>query len=660
MRNLLLGLGIAVVGGMAACGGDDTAPPIDENIPKAGSGGKGTGGTKSTGGTSDAGAGGEAPMADGPLVQITTPAAAPTPADAVLTAETVSVLCKVEKATATAPSVDAATVVLVMTDEMGEETEKEATSTGDPDEFGAEFVLTTVPTGQVTFTCSARDVEKNQGTNSIATFVDHGPTITVTTPTPDGAYPLKGGLAVEFEVTADPLTDDDPGAEVDTVSFKLDDREFEVEELSPGKFKTTLMLDDVETFPQAPSGAIGITATNKRDPEPVTKVMDYNILIDGTGPVITIKYPTPQKVVGGKVVMEFTVTDVGSGVSPESVNVTLYSGDEARRYNPNQGWKIVGQTYFFTFDTKEIEPHANVQTTINVRASDLVENQSASGQSVQIYLDNVPPKIDLDPRNIRTTKAGTCSRSFDPVGSKPLNDLAGQFGTPAVARMEWLRAFVLEQTNAGGQDIVYYAGTDQTQVRLYVQADPTNAATKLLVNKNPGTDNTCDDIGGIDAVESPPLFSRLHAMPKSSATNVWRELDPGVEPSEANICTLSDGSEPLHLCPANTSDLWYAPYNFPLNEPALYVVGQPGNDASCAGIDLGLLTANQPEGWVCVSARVVDNAGNVGIAPPLRVCVDDPATDPPPACRTSITTPPTCTDGCVPPARGGGVIIQGP
>ena len=90
-----------------------------------------------------------------------------------------------------------------------------------------------------------------------------------------------------------------------------------------------------------------------------------------------------------------------------------------------------------------------------------------------------------------------------------------------------------------------------------------------------------------------------------------------------DTCILSNASKPQGLCPAHTSDMWYSTYFTQIKEPMVYVVGTPNNDASCAGIDLAFLTQNQPEGWVCAAARVVDNAGNVGISPPIRICADD-------------------------------------
>src|SRR5262249_42976313 len=158
---------------------------------------------------------------------------------------------------------------------------------------------------------------------------------------------------------------------------------------------------------------ITIGATNKRTP-PVTSSYSYNVTIDGDGPLVSIDSPAPQKVVGGKVTLVFHVTDKGSGVDEKSVNVALYVGDKPRFYDPNNGWGQNGDTYTYTSDTKAIEPYAKVQTTINILASDKVGNPSATGQSLQLYFDNVPPDIDLDPQNIRIRNAnGDCSNSFD-------------------------------------------------------------------------------------------------------------------------------------------------------------------------------------------------------------------------------------------------------
>ena len=174
-------------------------------------------------------------------------------------------------------------------------------------------------------------------------------------------------------------------------------------------------------------------------------------------------------------------------------------------------------------------------------------------------------------------------------------------------RIGYFRAFVDEQTNAQtGQTLFYFSGTDQGSVRLYVQSNPENAVRKLLINKNPSDDDTCDDIGGIDDIQNAPQFSSLKPMATTSQLGAAaNKNDPDVLPLPDAECELTDGELP-QLCPNKTSDMRVAPINVHLKEPYVYVVGEPRNDDSCAGIDLAFITASQPEGWVCVAARVMD------------------------------------------------------
>ncbi len=645
------------------CGGDDKPRTFVDDPPSRG-GSRSTGGK---GGGNEAGeaVGGNDGETGGPVVTITSPAEAKSPDEGVVSSPTLRVLCTVKESSA---AVDAGSVTISATDSAGQVLEQKGSATGEEDEYEADIVLTTAPSGKLTLACAAQDRDGAKRTDTITTFLDRGPAITIISPEPDSAHPLKGGLDVTFTVAAVPLSDSDAGAEVSEVIFSLDGKECvvgadecQVEEVSPGKFHTVFALEDTNQFPVSPSGAIKISAANSRTPEPVVATESYNVLVDGLGPVINIESPPPQKVVGGKVALVFTVVDTGSGVDPETVNVALYPDGPPQLYDPNKGWSRDGNRFTFVFDTKEVEKAAKVQTTINVRASDRAGNPSGNGQSIQLYLDNVPPTIDLDPKNVRVRAGGSCSGSFDPVGPAALGDLDGQLGSPIVNPIAFFRAFVDEQTNSQeGQSLFYHAGTDQGQVRLYIQADPANQATKLLVNKNPNVDNTCDDIGGIDDLVGAPAFSTLKPMDAARPLGaVWNRIDPEIPPVVGDACTLSTGLEPPHLCPGTTSDMWYVPFFTAIKEPHVYVVGTPNpNDASCSGIDLAFLTTDQPDGWVCAAARVVDNAGNVGISPPLRLCVDKNDGSPP-ACRVSSTVPPSCTDGCTPPTRGGGILIPG-
>jgi len=666
MKNLVLAVGVlGLLGGFVGCGGDDTAPPIgDGGSRSAASGSSSRGGRSPSVGGADGGANDGGGESQGPSVEIISPTHVDQPSGGVLTGPSVEVLCLVKQSSEPGSSPpDPTTVHLELFDASGElVSEKDGTASDRPDQFAADFVLETVPSGRISFRCSASDKSQDALTtsDSVATFVDHGPTITVVTPEADSAHPLKGRLAIEFTVESAPLATGDDGSEVSSVSLSLDDKVVEINEKAgtPGTYQASVFLDDTETYPETPSGALLITATNKRSPEPVTSKVAYDILIDGEGPVITIESPEPQAVVGGNVKLEFTVSDAGSGVDPATVNVTLAPGDQPRFYNAAQGWTRTDKKYTLTFDTKAVEQFAKVQTTVNIRASDTVGNSSANGQSVQLYLDNVPPEVDLDPENIRTKSGTSCSGSYDPVGDASIDDLDGSLGRSAVSRIAFFRAFVYDHTNEiPNQTLFYHSHTDPTQVRLYVQAAPAAAAVKLLVNKNPAEDNTCDDIGAVDDLDFPPDFSALKPLPREGSP--WNRNDPGASPLTGNLCQLDEAPTPPKALCGDTSDMWFVPEHQAGKEPIVYVVGTPNpSDPSCAGIDLEFLGKGKPQGWVCMAARAVDNAGNIGISPPLRVCVDDLETDEQPECRIASTIPPTCTDGCIPPPRAGSRIIR--
>jgi len=429
MRNILLVVGVAgLVGFFSACGNKDHAAAIDpgnNTSGKASFGGRTSTGGKNAGGSinSPGGAGGADGGAgsqldnNGPVVKITSPADSATPDDGVLVDQVVHVVCTVLQSSAPdAAAVDAASITLSVNDASDKVVEeKNATATKNNNEYATDFVVTTIPSGAVSFTCSAKDKNQLMQADNVSTFVDHGPKITVVTPEEGSAHALTATLAVEFHVDAAPLAKGDSGSDVDQVTFSLDGKMIDVKEAAPGDFQTDIPINDTDQFPQTPSGAITITASNKRAPQPVTATKSYDVVIDGDGPVITIDAPPPQKVVGGKIRLEFTVTDKGSGVDPLSVNVKRFLDDNAQYYDPLGPWTRIGDKYTYTFDSKDIEGSAKVQTTINVRASDKVGNPSASGQSIQLYLDNVPPQIDLDPQNIRMVSGPACSGSFDPL-----------------------------------------------------------------------------------------------------------------------------------------------------------------------------------------------------------------------------------------------------
>ena len=176
-----------------------------------------------------------------------------------------------------------------------------------------------------------------------------------------------------------------------------------------------------------------------------------------------------------------------------------------------------------------------------------------------------------------------------------------------------------------------------------------NDPKPLLINSQTPGSGVCNDIvdSGING-ESIPLTA---LTPNS---NPWYTGDNATFPKAVN-CKYPPGAEPMSLCNGD-SDLWQIIGEFKGNakDPAIYAYS-PTNGSDCTGQAWGydlLLSATNTDGWVCIGGRAVDRVGNVGVSPPLRLClVGKP-------CSVSSIAPPSCTDGCTAPARGGGMVVE--
>jgi hypothetical protein len=110
-------------------------------------------------------------------------------------------------------------------------------------------------------------------------------------------------------------------------------------------------------------------------------------------------------------------------------------------------------------------------------------------------------------------------------------------------------------------------------------------------------------------------------------------------------------TQPNRLCTQEASDLTRViKYNATGTVPAIFAQDVTGaNTLTCTGAQwqVGVLPAVK-EGWLCLAVRAVDNAKNVGVSRPLRVCYDDenPANGEPncplpaPSCTRACTAPP--------------------
>lgn len=663
-----------------ACGGDDHPGNLPSGSGGTGaggsggiagaagstSGGGGSGGTSGDGGvTGGTGGTGAVNQPGSPKVTVTSPTAATNPSsDTVVVGDQVDVLCTAEKSPlATAKPVDPTTVkIAVLDSKQAVVAEFPGTATKNANEYTSSFVLTTLPNGPMSVRCTAADTSKpaKTGLHSISTFVDHGPDISVVTPLEGSSYPLAGAVPFEFKVTPAPLATGDTEAGVASVGLKVNGVTIPAtpDPLVTNGYKVAVDFNDKSLFPQTPAGSLPVVieGINNRTPAAAKRTKNYNFSVDGQGPVITIKSPKNQDIIGGKVTLSFSVVDPLSGVDQKTINVEL--NQAANYYTTGTAWTNNKDDYTFQFDSATVVG-SKVQMTVNITASDKAGNKSA-GASVLLYLDNEPPWVDLDPSNVRTRKkvgaAFQCSDSFDPLGTWAANDLQ------IVTGFKHFRALVFERTNyVSGQTVLYYATTDPKSVYLYLQPDaPT---IPLLINND--SDPECDALNTIVGGQTIPSLQLNPVTPAGNAR--YSSTDPSTAPTTAGadpVCAFGNDPVPTTTLCTNSSDMTVViKHTMSGTEPVVYGIGQmTGLECTGTGWELSsqLANATQKEGWFCLAAIGKDKVGNTQISPPLRICYDDPATTAHPACAVSSTTPPTCTDGCTAPPRFPATLFPAP
>jgi hypothetical protein len=650
-----------------ACGSsEDDPPPTDPSGGRAGDGndageggtsgsGGSNGGSGGSGGSTDPGGaggdGGRPPDGDplAPVVRVTSPEEIEDPEDGALVKPEVDVLCTVTQSTedGSAP-VDPSTVVIQLLRDNHIVEEKPGTET-DTGVYTARFVLTAVPNGIVSFVCSAEDTSTPPlvGTDTIWTFVDHGPVIEVIRPEPDSAHPLMGDIAFDFTVMPDPLAEGDSGAEVDAVSLDVLGVDIPLDEHAPGQFRASVTLSDAMMFPdRTMTVPVLIRASNARTPEPGERLFPYTILIDEQGPSISITSPQEEDVVGKTVELQFTVVDALTDVDDATVSVAVNRGTPVF-FDPNPlgPWSKEGNAYAYLLDTTTISGSV-AQMTVNVNARDVAGNQ-ARGESIVLFLDNQAPIVDLDPGYVREFRDSdqTCSHAWDPVGALSADD--GQ----AVQQAQRFRALVWAVTNqAPGQTVIYHSPTDETSVYLYLRDRP--GPDSPLLEDTDG-DGVCDEI--IDRQSLPDL----HLSPMPPGGSSWFG-GPGDEPADAppmpQGCDYADssGGTPTYLCD-DRSDMWRTiSHTMDGKPPVIYALGSnlTGSGAACSGADWEIGFAR--EGWVCVAGRAEDQVHNIGVSAPLRLCYDD-GVDPPADCPLPA---PSCLDDCTLPPRFVGGLYE--
>jgi hypothetical protein len=581
-----------------------------------------------------------------PTVEITSPDAIDDPDDGALVETEVEVVCEVTQSTEDgAEPVLPESVSISMHAEDGTTLVDNSGHETTPGVFTSTFSLVTLPdgtpvdSGKVSFHCSASDSADppHAAEDEISTFIDHGPIITVTRPEPDSAYSPEGSVPFDFEVAPDELVDGDTGAEVDGVTLEVAGMPIDLIEDPDGRFHASVNLKDPD-FPPLTTIAVQIQATNSRNPEPAVASLKYFIKVDSEGPTIEVAEPADKQIVGGEVRVRFTVTDALSRVDKGTVSVTI-NDEPPVPYEDNGSWTNTDNEFIYRFDTTEIEDSIS-QASINIDAKDEAGNASP-GATLVVHLDNQPPILDLDPPLIREFDgAGPwCSVAFDPVGSYVPNDLDD------VLTAERFRVLVWEDTNkAPGQRILFSSPTDKQSVHIYLRDRPSRTRPLLI---DTDKDGVCDNIATTGLTDE-----KLTALDKDGASFFGSALnDPMGAPA------LPQGSNgqpycdyknldmiPTRLC-GDTSDMIRVIEDDAFgHHPSIYALSpvDVGDDPTCTGIDWSIGSFAE-EGWVCVAAVAKDGVPNVGVSPPLRLCLDKPGGANPPNCPMP---PPDCTDGC--------------
>jgi hypothetical protein len=646
---LVLGLGTSV---FAGCG-ESTAPPGVTNRPGDGDGdggngdgdGDGDGDGGLDGGDGDGDGDGDAgPIMDplAPVVELIAPAASTDPnADGVIVEDTVTVRCRVTQSAVVGSSpVDTSSIKIARegVDDKGVAALVEGVVTDvGSDEFEATFVLYEVSNGPVVFVCLASDMAATarQGRDELSVLVDRGPTVTIERPT-DGQIVKLGLTRIEFMVEAAPLTDDDDEAGVEQVSLEVLGNPM-VATPDPevaGRYSATVDFADTTIFSIPPTTAdIAVIATNGRTPAAATRDERVSISIDSAPPTIDIVSPADGDVYGGQLVIELTVTDLG-GVDATRVSANINSG--LATIDPDD-WVVVGNKYTASLETGGSAFNGLVQLTINIEAYDVSGNMAL--ESVAVFLDNVAPLVSLDPPLVReykdTTTGGmttrNCSELFDPLG-----DALGDLSMSEESSL--YRALVMDRTNsAPGVVTTVVSGTDQESVGIYAQG---NNDVPLLFDRD--EDGVCDEIAvEQDSEDDVPVLLSLNALPEAGAATYLKT--PATPLPDGCLPVIADNA-PGPLC--TTTDMTrIMPSRISSAPPGVYAFLP--TMLACAGNAWGniLSQAIKGEGWGCLAARAVDNVGNVGVSPAIRVCFSDesgpdPCTAEPPSCMDDCTAPP--------------------
>jgi hypothetical protein len=392
--------------------------------------------------------------------------------------------------------------------------------------------------------------------------------------------------------------------------------------ISATLFQATTTIDFNDTMKFSPA-LVGpqIVTVEAENSSGVKNRASKQFIVDNAGPAIVIDKPTPGQFVGGVVTVQATLTDV-SPINASSVKA-VFANDPTKVVNltetaPNSG-KYAGD-----FDVRQL-PKTMVLPTVSVRADDVLGNHGETAEV--IVIDTTRPRMELDPPWIRAYKADAttaqCSRLFDPVGSEAVND--GE----VLPQMLSIRARIEDRGNwAPGLTVERLSGIDLSSVDLLVVPA---ANGPLVVSTD--MDDMCDELNpalqptSSITMSNQALAVRLVNIPRGGLPDYTeRIVSPAQKWQDLGCREIGDLSPtpPGPLCPLAQTLMTFAmpAYADPLLLSSIWAIPPVTTLASeCVGYQLDSLNTI-PDGPACISVRARDNAGNVNVAPPLRICIN--------------------------------------
>ncbi len=672
--------GTSTRGASGGTAGDDSTEELGGSAGTAGyAGTAGQAGQAGYAGTAGdlgvAGVAGAAADRLAPVVAIVSPVEVTDPnAAGVLVGDTVDVTCSIVPGSAPGSTADPSSLRIKMS-QASVQFSPITSNTPVGNSVTQRFSLSAISHGPAAITCTGYDSSMwpLSATTTINTLVDRGPVVEITDPKDKAPVSLNDVLPIKFKVSANPLPN--LASIVDNkAAIKLPNLLVSSSNLTPtlalldsGVYSYTASANfaDRATFLAGtlPDGLtpIRVTASNLRD---ATTTAFRVVNVDSAPPTISITSPAPDAsvVIGRNSQLIFEVIDPavgsnpGTGVDIDSVTVIINNRPESYKSDKPVRWvhtHLNGvERFTFSFVLADLKD-TGAQASIQITASDLARNATASGVTQSYSVDTEPPTVDLDPPTVRDvytngSNGNTCSSAFDPLG-EAVSD------KQIIAGQDFFRVLVWEQANAA--PLLRFAGIDNTAstdtgtdapVQLWLQTDVTKS---LLIDTDNDENHYCDEI---DKASATPK-NLAPVTPGGTAPNILGDDTRYGTWIPASTCERAPfGALPAFMCDGNASDmLRVIRHDMVSSNPVPVVYGLPPlKSISCTGnfweLSPVIRTLRQPlglgvDGWLCLAARAEDTVGNVGVSPIIQVCLDDPNEPGQPDCAKTVLSPPDDT-----------------